>query len=64
MADALERVATDPTLAAIHAALLDVVRGVGPHQIEDGKGSYLVPNGRAFLGVHPRRGGLDDQAIY
>jgi len=58
VANALERVAADPALAAIHAGLLGAVLGIGPHEIEDGKGSYLVRNGRAFLGVHPRRGGL------
>ena len=58
MADALERVAADPNLAAIHAALIGVVRGAGLYEIEPGKASYLVRNDRAFLGVHPRRGGL------
>lgn len=58
MADALERVATDPMLNELHVAVVQMPDRIGTYVIEDGKGSYLIRNGRAFLGVHPRRGGL------
>ena len=39
-------------------ALLAVLDGVGPHEIEVKKTSLHVMHGRAFLGIHPRSGGL------
>lgn len=58
MPGALERVAADPISAAIYKILVEVLNETGSHTTEPGNASVLIRNGRAFLGVHPRRGGL------
>ncbi|GEM_PF-2689229 len=58
MPDALDRVASDPAADAIYRGLLQMLEEIGSFTIEPGKESYQVRNGRAFLGVHPRRGAL------
>jgi len=58
MPDALDRVTSDPTADAIYQGLLHMLEEIGSFTIEPGRESFLVRNGRAFLGVHPRRGAL------
>jgi len=58
MPDALERVASDPAADAVYQQLLKMLEGIGSFTIEPGKASFLIRNGSAFLGVHPRRGAL------
>ncbi len=58
MPDALDRVASDPAADAVYQGLLHMLEEIGSFTIEPGKASFLVRNGRAFLGVHPRRGAL------
>lgn len=58
MADALERIAADPGADRVYRSLLLLLERLGTFSIEPGKASFLVRNGRSFLGVHPRRGGL------
>ncbi|MEA2645758.1 MAG: hypothetical protein QOE92_841 [Chloroflexota bacterium] len=56
--DALERVAADEAARAIYQRLLAALDAIGPYTVEPGHASFLVRNGRAFLGIHPRRAGL------
>jgi uncharacterized protein DUF5655 len=42
----------------VYAALLSVLDGLGPYEVEAKQTSLHVVHGRAFLGVHPRATGL------
>ena len=48
----------DPAADAVYQRLLKLLEGIGSFTVEPGKASFLIRNGRAFLGVHPRRGAL------
>ncbi len=55
---ALERIKSNPTSRSIYRALLARLDRVGPYGVEGKKTSLHITNGRAFLGVHPRKDGL------
>jgi hypothetical protein len=55
---ALERIHADPVAGPILDLLLDAVGALGPFDVEEKQASLHITHGRAFLGVHPRAGGL------
>ena len=55
---ARERIESDPVSSALYRALLDRLRSRGDVEIEEKATSFHLVHGRAFAGVHPRRGGL------
>ncbi|TAL41686.1 MAG: DNA replication protein DnaC [Salinibacterium sp.] len=55
---ALDRITGDPHTASLYAAVGELLDELGPHEIEAKKTSLHVTHGRAFLGVHPRKGAL------
>ena len=55
---ALDTIAADPASAEIYAGLLTDLAYLGPFEIEPKKTSLHITHGRAFLGVHPRKGAL------
>src|SRR3954468_8753565 len=56
--DALSRIEADPVSAAIWARLQAVLAELDDVAVERKKSSLHITRGRAFLGVHPRRGAL------
>ena len=60
-ADAIAR--ADPTLQKVYARLLKAVQAFGPVAEERGERSALLRSGGGFLGVHPKRDGLDLQIV-
>lgn len=58
MSEALRRIEQDEVAAAVYARLLAYVGGLGAFEVEAKKTSIHITRGRAFLGVHPRRGGV------
>jgi hypothetical protein len=54
----MERIYDDATTKAVYDALLDRVEAAGEHGVEIEQASLHFTRGRAFLGVHPRAGGL------
>ena len=61
MSDAIAR--ADPTLQRVYARLLKTVQGLGPVVEERGERSVLLRSRGGFLGVHPKREGLDLQIV-
>ena len=59
--DAIAR--ADPALQRVYARLLKVVRAFGPVKEERGERSVLLRSRGGFLGVHPKRDGLDLQIV-
>jgi hypothetical protein len=57
-ATAIERIRADERSRSLYAALLDGVAELGEFDVEEKQTSIHVTHGRAFLGVHPRSGGL------
>jgi len=55
---ARERIDGDPASTAALAALLEKLNEIGPFAVEEKQTSFHIVNGRAFLGVHPRKNGL------
>ena len=55
---ARERVESDPTSSDLYQALLASFRTLSEVKVEEKATSLHVVHGRAFAGVHPRRGGL------
>jgi hypothetical protein len=55
---ARERIDGDPVSAALYTALIHEVGRIGEHEVEEKLTSIHVVHGRAFLGVHPRKGAL------
>jgi Domain of unknown function (DUF5655) len=55
---ALDTINSRTEVKALYGALLAMLDEVGPHEVEVKKTSLHVTHGRAFLGVHPRSGGL------
>jgi len=55
---ARERIDGDPLSAALYTALIQEVDQIGEYEVEEKLTSIHVVHGRAFLGVHPRRGAL------
>jgi hypothetical protein len=56
--DALSRIQADPVSAAVWARLQSVMSELHDVVVEPKKTSLHITRGRAFLGVHPRSGGL------
>lgn len=55
---ARERIETDPASSGIFQALLDSLSGLEGWELQENASSFHVTHGRAFLGIHPRRGGI------
>jgi hypothetical protein len=53
----------DPTLQRVYARLLKGVQAFGPVTEERGERSVLLRSRGGFLGVHPKRDGLDLQIV-
>ena len=60
-ADAIAR--ADPALQKVYARLLKAVQAFGPVTEERGERSALLRSRGGFLGVHPKRDGLDLQIV-
>jgi hypothetical protein len=60
-ADAIAR--ADPALRRVYARLVSAAKKLGPVTEERGERSALLRNRGGFLGVHPRRDGLDLQIV-
>jgi hypothetical protein len=60
-ADVIAR--ADPTLQKVYARLLKAVQTFGPVTEERGERSVLLRSRGGFLGVHPKREGLDLQIV-
>jgi hypothetical protein len=56
--EALEKITSDAVARGIYDNLLAHLTLLGPYEVEAKKTSLHITRGRAFLGVHPRRGGL------
>jgi hypothetical protein len=61
VSDAIAR--ADPTLQRVYTRLLKAVKGLGPIVEERGDRSVLLRSRGGFLGVHPKRDGLDLQIV-
>ena len=61
MSDAIAR--ADPALQRVYASLLKAVQSLGPVVEERGERSVLLRSRGGFLGVHPKRDGLDLQIV-
>ena len=59
--DAIAR--ADPGLRRVYARLLKAVKALGPIREERGDRSVLLRSRGGFLGVHPKRAGLDLQIV-
>jgi len=55
---AKERIDSDPVSSAVYRALVDQVSGLPGCELQENASSFHMTHGRAFLGIHPRRGGL------
>ena len=55
---ARERIDGDPLSAALYTALIQEVGQIGQFEVEEKLTSIHIVHGRAFLGVHPRKGAL------
>ena len=53
----------DPSLQRVYAHPLKAVRALGPVVEERGERSVLLRSRGGFLGVHPKRDGLDLQIV-
>lgn len=54
----LDKIRSRPASRDVYAELVALLDTLGPYEVENKKGSVHITNGRAFLGVHPRAGGL------
>jgi hypothetical protein len=55
---ARERIEGDPASAVIYKALMDYISSLEGCELQENASSFHVVRGRAFLGIHPRRGGI------
>ncbi|VXB77372.1 conserved hypothetical protein [Arthrobacter sp. 9AX] len=55
---ARERIDGDPVSSAIYGALMDRINALDGCEVQENASSFHVAHGRAFLGIHPRRGGI------
>src|SRR2546430_524998 len=53
----------DPALQRVYATLLKAIEALGPVVEERGERSVLLRSRGGFLGVHPKRDGLDLQIV-
>lgn len=55
---ARERIDADPISSGVYKALLDKISDLDGCELHENASSFHVAHGRAFLGIHPRRGGI------
>lgn len=55
---ARERIEGDPVSSSIYGTLLEHVLALEGCELQENASSFHVAHGRAFLGIHPRRGGI------
>jgi hypothetical protein len=55
---ARERIDGDPISSGVYGALLDQISALDGCELQEKASSFHVAHGRAFLGIHPRRGGI------
>jgi hypothetical protein len=55
---ARERIDGDPGSSVIYGALMDQISSLDGCELQENASSFHVAHGRAFLGIHPRRGGI------
>ena len=55
---ARERIDGDPISSGVFAALIDKISDLDRCELQENASSFHVAHGRAFLGIHPRRGGI------
>jgi hypothetical protein len=54
----MERIDGDPISSDIYGALIDQISSFAGCELQENASSFHVAHGRAFLGIHPRRGGI------
>lgn len=55
---ARERIDSDPVSSRIFGDLMQHVAALEGCELQENASSFHVSHGRAFLGIHPRRGGI------
>jgi hypothetical protein len=55
---ARERIDGDPISSSVYGALMDKISPLHRCELLENASSFHVVHGRAFLGIHPRRGGI------
>ncbi|RAM39078.1 DUF5655 domain-containing protein [Arthrobacter globiformis] len=55
---ARERIDGDPISSEVYEALATEISALDGCELQEKASSFHVAHGRAFLGIHPRRGGL------
>lgn len=55
---ARERITGDPASSTIYDVLMERISALPGCEIQENASSFHVARGRAFLGLHPRRGGI------
>jgi hypothetical protein len=55
---ARERIDGDPISSGVYGALMDEISTLPGCELQENASSFHVAHGRAFLGIHPRRGGI------
>ena len=58
MEDGLSKIRSNPASASIYDKLLLELRKFADFEVETKKTSLHIVNGKAFLGVHPRKDGI------
>jgi Domain of unknown function (DUF5655) len=58
MAEALDKINSDPISKDLWEKLSGDFKYLGSYEVEEKKTSLHIVNGRAFIGIHPRKGGL------
>lgn len=55
---ARERIDGDPVSSEVYGSLTDQISTLPGCELQENASSFHVAHGRAFLGIHPRRGGI------
>lgn len=55
---ARERIGGDPISSSVYCALMDKLSALDGWELQENASPFHVARGRAFLGIHPRRGGI------
>ena len=55
---ARERIDGDPVSSGVYGALMHEISALDGCELQENASSFHVSHGRAFLGIHPRRGGI------
>ena len=58
MDTALDTINATEASKSVYAALLELLDGLGPYEVQNKRTSLHITHGRAFLGVHPRAAGV------